>query len=231
MLGKAAAAAGKAASAAGKAAGTAAKAADDKLGVSQAAKAKGEAAKARVMAVPPEQRQQYLETASTVLSVASLLGGKKTGLAASAVGAAASLHTTQVPHAPQTTVVRVVATVPGGREMTIALETGEMFQVMVPPGVQKGHEFEVEIPMPAAAAGGASSSSAPRGGGLLAGAGAAMGAAAAGAVSSAAVGVAAKELGLTTSEAKAGMQVAGALGITPTMAAKAALDAKKAGLL
>ena len=159
MLGKAAAAAGKAASAAGKAA----KAADDKLGVSQAAKAKGDAAKARVMAVPPEQRQQYLETASTVLSVASLLGGKKTGLAASAVGAAASLHTTQVPHAPQTTVVRVVATVPGGQEMTISIETGEMFRVMVPPGVQKGQEFEIEIPMPAGA-GGASSSSAPGGG-------------------------------------------------------------------
>ena len=226
MLGKAAAAAGKAASAAGKAA----KAADDKLGVSQAAKAKGDAAKARVMAVPPEQRQQYLETASTVLSVASLLGGRKAGLAASAVGAAASLHTTQVPHAPQTTVVRVVATVPGGQEMTISIETGEMFRVMVPPGVQKGQEFEIEIPMPAGA-GGASSSSAPGGGGLLAGASAAMGAAAAGAVSNVAVGVVAKELGVSTGQAKAGMQVAGALGITPTMAAKAALDAKKAGLL
>ena len=57
-----------------------------------------------------------------------------------------------------------------------------------------------------ASAGGASSSSAPGGGGLLAGASAAMGAAAAGAVSNVAVGVAAKELGVSTGQAKAGMQ-------------------------
>jgi hypothetical protein len=220
MLDKAKAAASKA-----KAAATdLAKAADDKLHINEKVSSHREAAKAKVMAVPPEQRQKYLDGASFVLSTAAIMAGPKTAVAASLVGGAASMHKS---NAPQTSRVQVAATAPGGQVMTIALENGEVFQVDVPDGLKKGDMFEVDVPVPA----GAAAPSAAGGGGMMAAASAAAAGAATATLTSAAVGQAAKQVGLTPAQGKAGMQVAGALGVTPATMMQAGKDAKKAGLL
>ena len=229
MLGKAAAAAGKAAGKAAAVSADLAKAADDKLHIKDKVGSTTDRAKARVLSVPPEQRQKYLDTASTVLGTAALLGGPKVAAASCLVGAAASMHTSQVSAGSGACIVQVAATVNGGEDMTIALESGEMFQVTVPLGVTKGQLFELEVP------GTAPPPTSARSGGLMAGASAAACSAAAASLStaatSAACAAASKQVGLTPAQGKAGMQMAQMAGVTPTMAMQAAKDAKKAGLL
>ena len=200
-----------AASKAGKAAAEAAKQVDDKYGIKDKVKGHTASAKAKVVAVPAAERQKYFDTASVVLSTASLIGGPQTKLAAAAAGAASTIHKMHsfVTPAGETSVFQVTATQPEGGEMTIALESGEFFQVTVPPGVQPGDLFQVELPVSQSAGGGASS--ARPGSSMMAAVSAAAGAAA----TSAATAAAAKSLGVSPAQAKAGMQVAGDLGLTP----------------
>jgi len=232
MLNRAASAAGMAAGKAaaiavdaGKATAAAAKQADEKYSITQQVGAKATAAKAsvvaKVTAVPPEERQKMLNTASVVLSTASLFGGPKVKAASCAVGAAAAVHQTQV---PASTVVQVQATVDAGGEMTIGLESGECFVVQVPPGVMRGQLFEVEVPLPPSCGGGG-------GAGMMGSASgaamAAMTAAASGAAAAAATSAVSRSTGLTPGQSQQAMRLANDVGLTPAEAVKAGVQGVK----
>lgn len=194
--------------------------------VKSSASSAGSIATAKVKAVTPEQRQQLLDGAGTVLSLAALVGGPKTKFAAAGVAMVAHNSAVSQPvaragpvaNAAADTIVEVIATAPGGQPMTIALESGEVYEVTVPTGVCVGQTFQLALPMPAPmpppppppppAAGGSSSLGglSARCAGLCSGLG---GGGVSGMRESATATVAGKALGISSSDAKQGLQVMG----------------------
>ena len=137
--------------------------------ISEVASKQGAAVGRRVGVMTPEERQQWLDGATTVANCAMVFGGPRaralagvTNLGVRAAGFAGVTgvanpdrpsQSSQASASTASTVtelveVQVVATVAGGGTMRVHVEGAGEFEVTVPPGVSVGQSFTVELEAP-----------------------------------------------------------------------------------
>ena len=123
----------------------------------------------KVGVMTPEERQRWLDGATTVATCAAVFGGSKTRAMAGVTNLAANVGThvntahaaqaappgavgggscASASMAPRVMEVQVVASVPSGGVMRINVEGVGAFEVTVPPGVGVGMPFIIEVEEP-----------------------------------------------------------------------------------